>query len=58
MVEEAYELSKADIGEVDKTQGSGSKATLVDLATRQETTVLGVDPEHTADDETEEEGER
>ena len=36
MVEEAPELSKADIGEVDETQGSSSKGTLVDPAARKE----------------------
>ena len=36
MVKEAYELSKADIGEVDETQGSSSKAPPVDPAARKE----------------------
>ena len=36
MGEEAHELSKADIGEVDETQGSSSKAPPVDPAARKE----------------------
>ena len=38
MVEEPYEISKADMGEVDETQGSGSKVSLVDPAVQKETT--------------------